>query len=116
MKDFKILALGLPVRLSAKEADSLYKELEAKDKHISELEKDKAFLLTQRFMGNTIISNEQGLSDAISAHNLEQQAIGVDIVYSHLNETNSEIDHIRYSVKFLANEMREKLKAVQSNN
>jgi hypothetical protein len=45
---------------------------------IAELEKDKVFLLTQRFMGNTIISTEQGLSDAIKAHNLEQQIIGFD--------------------------------------
>jgi hypothetical protein len=45
---------------------------------IVELEKDKVFLLTQRFMGNTIISTEQGLSDAIKAHNLEQQTIGFD--------------------------------------
>jgi hypothetical protein len=45
---------------------------------IAKLEKDKAFLLTKRFMGNTIISTDQGLSDAIKAHNLEQQTIGFD--------------------------------------
>jgi hypothetical protein len=45
---------------------------------IAELEKDKVFLLTQRFMGNTIVSTDQGLSDAIKAHNLEQQTIGFD--------------------------------------
>jgi uncharacterized Fe-S cluster-containing MiaB family protein len=44
---------------------------------IAELEKDKAFLLTQRFMGNTIVSTDQGLNDAIKAHNLEQQIKGV---------------------------------------
>jgi hypothetical protein len=47
-------------------------------KRIVELEKDKAFLLTQRFMGNTIVSTDQGLSDAIKAHNLEQQAKGIE--------------------------------------
>jgi hypothetical protein len=45
---------------------------------IVELKKDKAFLLTQRFMGNTIVSTDQGLSNAIKAHNLEQQTIGFD--------------------------------------
>jgi hypothetical protein len=45
---------------------------------IEELEKDKTFLLTQRFMGNTIVSTDQGLSDAIKARNLEQQTIGFD--------------------------------------
>jgi hypothetical protein len=54
-----------------------------KDK-IAELEKGKAFLLTQRFMGNTIVSTEQGLSDAINAHNLEQQAKGADDFYDYL--------------------------------
>jgi uncharacterized Fe-S cluster-containing MiaB family protein len=53
-----------------------------KDK-IAELEKDKAFLLTQRFMGNTIVSTDQALSDAIKAHNLEQQIKGVDDLNNH---------------------------------
>ena len=44
---------------------------------IVELEKDKAYLLTQRFLGNTIISTDQGLLDVIKANNLEQQQLAV---------------------------------------
>jgi hypothetical protein len=51
--------------------------INTQSKRIAELEKDKAFLLTQRFMGNTIVSTDQGLSDAIKAHNIEQQIKGV---------------------------------------
>ncbi len=38
MKDFKILSLGVPVKLSADQSDYLCKELEAKDERIAELE------------------------------------------------------------------------------
>jgi hypothetical protein len=59
---------------------------------IAELEKDKAFLLTQRFMGNTIVSTGQGLSDAIKTHNLEQQRkgfwLGFEDARCHPDEMN----------------------------
>jgi hypothetical protein len=61
------------------------------EKQIIELEKDKTFLLTQRFMGNTIISNEQGLSDAIKAHNLEQQQRVISSLNSYLIKRANEI-------------------------
>ena len=61
------------------------------DKRIAELEKDKEFLLTQRFMGNTIFTN-QGLSDATAKHNLEQQRkgfwLGFEDARCHPDEMN----------------------------
>jgi hypothetical protein len=64
-------------------------------KRIAELEKDKVFLLTQRFMGNTIVSTDQGLSDAIKAHNLEQQAKGIIFIRQKTYNKDAEllIDH-----------------------
>jgi hypothetical protein len=46
-------------------------------KRITELEKDKEFLLTQRLFGNVIVSTSQVLNAAIEAFKLEQQAKGV---------------------------------------
>jgi hypothetical protein len=45
-----------------------------KDEQIAELDKDKTFLLTQRIMGNIIVSTSQELSKQVHIHNLEQQA------------------------------------------
>lgn len=54
-----------------------YREYQILTKRIAKLEKDKEFLLSQRFMGNTIFTN-QGLNDAIAKHNLIQQAKGIE--------------------------------------
>ena len=50
MNDFKILSLGVPVKLSADQSDYLCKELEAKDKRIAELEKALDKLIDQASM------------------------------------------------------------------
>jgi hypothetical protein len=75
---------------------------------IAELEEDKAFLLSQRFMGNTIVSTDQGLSDAIKAHNLEQQAKGVEDFVERYCGTSIDLEH--EAIRVCAKEQVQKLK------
>jgi aminoglycoside phosphotransferase len=52
----------------------LWEILQIQVERIAELDKDKTFLLTQRIMGNIIVSTSQELSKQVHIHNLEQQA------------------------------------------
>jgi septal ring factor EnvC (AmiA/AmiB activator) len=87
MKDFKILSLGLPVRLSAKEADSLYKELEDKNKQIGELKKT-----LRQF--NQSVRNENELLEMQKnqdVRDLEQQQRVISRLNSYLIKRANEI-------------------------
>jgi hypothetical protein len=100
MKDFKILALGVPVRLSAKEADSLYKELEAKDKKIAELKEIVSVLAiadeTGYVDGCGYVVDFNKITDAardfLLANNIEQQRkgfwLGFEDARCHPDEMN----------------------------